>query len=649
MAGLAWQQDVVVILPTGSGKSAIVATIAKLEKLKITAVLCPLRSLLSDWKRRLERLNVPFEVFNTSKPFISGQAPIVLVSLDATDRLVWRQAVNSLRPEITLNRYVIDEAHLVLTEAGYRDIMHHVKELRDVKAQLMLLSATIPPSTIDRLRSEFNLASGTHTRIIRAPSNRPELLFHAPVLISALNAQVSWTTDSAYNRYLYIIQEIERVCTSILDSVAQLSTEERILVFVQKLVNGHTLSKQLACEFYRGSTDTHLTNTERDAIAERWFQGTHKLMVATDAFGPGNDYPHVRHVWFVGSPKGLVDMLQMAGRGGRDRKMANIHFFHIASEGFPAQPSDKLVGRPELQLLMKKPILRCWREVCGRFIDGVAHKCTSSSYDWRCPACASSLPVRPPAWLKVNQVGKAQPCIPVIPPAPLLPSDPILSPQVGAVRPRAPSTSLALPSSIGSIIGSGTAFLEPQRNAKRLKNSRDAEFQPHVDRVNRAIAVLSGHCAFCRVYQGGAPVPKHPGGIVRCPSILSLLRDTNDATFRRGGQYLDWKRSLHYDANSGVCFTCHLPFMHDQLHQPKQGKKNVCNPQHEDMVVPVVYWAFMDESMRLKLQQKFHQTWESDVEYREWLGHKVKGKMFTNIMEVFLWVVETKFAGAYVV
>lgn len=433
-----------------------------------------------------------------------------------------------------------------------------------------------------------------------------------------------------------------------MDSTTRLSAEERVLVFVQKIVNGHTLSKRLGCEFYRGSTDTHLTNTERDAIAERWFQGTHKVMVATDAFGPGNDYPHVRHVWFVGSPRGLVDMLQMAGRGGRDRNMANIYFFHIASEGFPAHPSDKLVGRPELQLLMKKPVLRCWREVCSRFIDGVAYKCTSNSYDWRCPACASSLPVRPPAWLKVNHVGKAQPCIPIIPPAPLLPSDAILSPQVGAVRPRAPSISLVLPSSISSVIGSGAAFVQPQRNAKRLKNSRDAEYQPYVDRVNRAIAVLSGHCAFCRVYQGGAPVPKHNGGIVRCPSILSLLQDTNNAEFRQGGQYLDWKRGLHYDTNSGVCFTCHLPFMHDQLHQPKQGKKNVCNPQHEDMVVPVVYWAFMDPTMRPKLQQRFKQVWQSDVVYREWLGHKVKGSMFTNLMEVFLWVVETKFAGAYV-
>ena len=175
MAGLRWKEDIVVILPTGSGKSAIVATIAKLERLTVTAVLCPLRSLLQDWQRRLRALKYPFEVFSPSKPVITGQAPLVLVSLDATDRHAWRQAVTSLRPEVMLNRYVIDEAHLVLTASSYRGVMDHVKELRAHAAQLVLLSATIPPTSIPSLHTSFNLAVPPHVRIIRASSNRPEL------------------------------------------------------------------------------------------------------------------------------------------------------------------------------------------------------------------------------------------------------------------------------------------------------------------------------------------------------------------------------------------------------------------------------------------------------------------------------------------
>lgn len=104
MAGLQWKQDLIVALPTGSGKSAIVATVAKLEKLKVTAVLCPLRSLLSDWKRRLTELQYPFEVFNKDDSIITGDFPIILVSLDATAGLAWTQAVASLKPGVEIYR-----------------------------------------------------------------------------------------------------------------------------------------------------------------------------------------------------------------------------------------------------------------------------------------------------------------------------------------------------------------------------------------------------------------------------------------------------------------------------------------------------------------------------------------------------------------
>lgn len=208
MAAVAWEKDLVVILPTGSGKSAVVATAAMLETNKITAVFLPLRSLLADWQRRLERLEYPFEVFNPSKPRLSGQNSLVLVSLDAAGGAAWRQAVTSLRSDIRLNRIVFDEAHLVLTEGSYRGIMHQVKELRFCFVQVMLLSATIPPVSLPHLGASFTLAAGDNTRIIRTTSNRPELSFKAPVVLQTPNTQVSTsqplattTTDLLHTDY----------------------------------------------------------------------------------------------------------------------------------------------------------------------------------------------------------------------------------------------------------------------------------------------------------------------------------------------------------------------------------------------------------------------------------------------------------------
>lgn len=176
---LQWAKDLIVILPTGSGKSAIIATVATLEECKVTAVLCPLKSLLVDWSRRLKAMNVAFEVFSREAPAITGQTPIILVSLDATIRPYWREAINNLRKDTPLNRLVIDEAHLLLTESTYRNVMEHVRELREHPVQMVLLSATIAPSSIADLRSQANLAKGPLTQIIRASSNRPELSFQA--------------------------------------------------------------------------------------------------------------------------------------------------------------------------------------------------------------------------------------------------------------------------------------------------------------------------------------------------------------------------------------------------------------------------------------------------------------------------------------
>lgn len=432
--------------------------------------------------------------------------------------------------------------------------------------------------------------------------------------------------------------------------------EDRVLVFVQTLANGQQMAKALQCDFYRGTTDTTITNSDREAMVERWYSGIQNTMVATDAFGPGNDYPHVRYVYFVGSPRGVVDMLQMAGRGGRDGNVAHIVFYHLSGQGFPSSPADKHVGRPELQILHRRPTARCWREVCSKFVDGVGVKCTDTVFDWRCPACSAGptpLPTRPSAWFKVTG-NISIPIVPTLPPARLLPAEPISSPQVGASRPRAPSTSLALPlsaappSSIASVMGSGTAFTDAIRQAKRYRQDRDALMEPLVQRVTQAVGIVSGHCAMCHLCTGEV-VPTHAGGIIRCPSMLKLLQDTEGEEFRQGGQYLDWKRKLEYVKGSEVCWRCHLPFLHDRVHQPKQGKIITCNPGHEDMVMPVVYWAYMNRDMRAKMMSKFHGQWVTDLDYVRWLGAKGKKGGFTNVMEVFMWVVETRFSGSYIV
>lgn len=436
------------------------------------------------------------------------------------------------------------------------------------------------------------------------------------------------------------IQAVTVICTTILFEVKSFLPQDRALVFVTQFKYGHALAAQLGCDFYRGSTDLKLTDKERETMVQRWRKGDTRIMVATDAFGPGNDYPSIRHIWFVGTPRGLVDMFQMAGRGGRDHGLAYVDFYPIQQDSYMHKPVDMHLGRQELEQLMKAPLKRCWREVAGRFLDGVPGiKCSNNSLDWRCPSCATNSLNPPPAWTRAQGSGNRY-TAPPLPPAQLLPGQPLQSPQAGARRRRAPSTSIMLPPpSISAVIGTGQAFETPSHVAKKHKADHEELLRPVAERILQATNKLSGHCSLCRV-KTGRLVPWHePARVLSCEELKKLERAGQEEELVRGGNYLGWKKNIRYQGNQ-VCWQCHLPFLQDLAHQPKAGNTKVCNPQHDDMVLPVVYWAFMDGEMRGKLKGRFKQGWETDLEYAGWLTAKKKGWELSNVMEVFLWVVE---------
>lgn len=197
-AGLDNKTDVVAVLPTGAGKSAIVTTLSFLEPGSITVVLCPLKSLIFDWRRRLSELKHKYEVFNPQTPKLTGQCPIVLASLDQSVSHAFSQAIKTLPLGISLRRYVIDEAHLIITESSYRSVMQLVPELRTVPAQMMVLSATLPPTSVPTLKERCLLME--NTTVVRASSNRPELYFKPVVELTQLDQWVSVLVSFRFSR-----------------------------------------------------------------------------------------------------------------------------------------------------------------------------------------------------------------------------------------------------------------------------------------------------------------------------------------------------------------------------------------------------------------------------------------------------------------
>ena len=99
LAMLEERTDIIVILPTGGGKTMLPLVSAKLDSSRTTIVIVPLRSLLQDYKHRLTKLRVEFEVFEASSQIskqIGTKANLILLLIDQARMPSWKATIGGL-------------------------------------------------------------------------------------------------------------------------------------------------------------------------------------------------------------------------------------------------------------------------------------------------------------------------------------------------------------------------------------------------------------------------------------------------------------------------------------------------------------------------------------------------------------------------
>ncbi|KAG1765747.1 P-loop containing nucleoside triphosphate hydrolase protein, partial [Suillus placidus] len=294
LATLKREADVIAMLKTGGGKSMLAIIPAIMDKYSAVVVFLPLKSLMTDWKRKLDAMKVNFQVYDPSRR-LSPHANLILVSIDQARFKTWRQYLAEFNEIIPVKRMVIDEAHLALLAEDFRVSMRDLHELRQVDAQLILLTGTMPQSSIAALKEMFGLADTTIE--IRESINRPELeyIMRQPAQSNTLEIKT--------------IQIVEQ-------EQEQWTTKDRGLVFVTYLDDGRSLSQRTSWPFYNGSQD--MDDASRVQHYNDWRSGKSPVMICTSAFSTGNDYPHVRLVVHLKTPLEMSEIIQAQGRAGRD-------------------------------------------------------------------------------------------------------------------------------------------------------------------------------------------------------------------------------------------------------------------------------------------------------------------------------------------
>jgi ATP-dependent DNA helicase RecQ len=305
---LADGRDVLAVLPTGGGKSAIYE-LAGLLRTGPTVIVSPLIALQDDQLAHLRAASLPAIVLN-SQQTAGERAAALLASCDsgtfvflAPEQLAneqTRQALQRARPGL----FVVDEAHLI-SQWGrdFRpDYLRLGAQADAVGAPVRLaLTATAAPP----VRQEIIRRLGLRDPVaVIGDFDRPHIL---------LSARHARTADDKEREIIAAARELPGPG----------------IVYAATHASAQAARDALAAAGERVTLyHAGLPARERRAAMTAFLQGPARVIAATVAFGMGIDKPDVRWVLHADPPPNVDEYYQELGRAGRDARTAEARLLY---------------------------------------------------------------------------------------------------------------------------------------------------------------------------------------------------------------------------------------------------------------------------------------------------------------------------------
>jgi RecQ family ATP-dependent DNA helicase len=362
--------DLLVILPTGGGKSVVFMAPAWYETQKTTVVIVPFVALIEEMQDRCEDQKISCYIWRNNNVILSQRmAQIVLVGVNHAVTPEFRQFLIRLEEAGRLSRIVIDECHVLLTQRDFRPEMRRLTgTVRCVCVPVILLTATMPRGMEQTLR----VSMGCETfRVIRKRSERDELYYGVITL------------DENSER-----EDLDNKVSEIVRSrVNNLKGEGRMIVYCLQRNWADELTKLINDEAgweLCGTYHAKMEYEERQKIYKDWREGVIKCVVATSALGAGIDHAGVRLVIHHGHGKSMIDQCQEMGRAGRDGKRAEC--LTVYWEGIIGETEwiDKSEREEVLKWIKSED---CRRQLIGEYLDGDGTDCLASGKAEPCDCC----------------------------------------------------------------------------------------------------------------------------------------------------------------------------------------------------------------------------------------------------------------------
>jgi ATP-dependent DNA helicase RecQ len=305
MRAILRRRDVLAVLPTGAGKSAIYQVPATVLS-GPTIVVSPLLALQHDQRSALVERGLGAVRVSSAESAAQQRAAIAAVrdgaarflfitpeQLAQPDRLA---ELRALRPALV----AVDEAHCISSwghdfRPDYLQLGHVIRELG--RPPVVALTATASPPVREDIVERLGLRD---PRLVLGALDRPNLFLTA---VHCPTEELRWQRLNA--------------------ALGELPGQG--IVYTPTRRGAEELASRLVDAGYRARAyHGGMAAGERTRLHEQFLADEVPVMVATSAFGMGIDKPDIRWVIHVALPDSPDSYLQEIGRAGRDGQPAHV-------------------------------------------------------------------------------------------------------------------------------------------------------------------------------------------------------------------------------------------------------------------------------------------------------------------------------------